>query len=104
MTIEITPQNIILCFSLIGAAVGIIAYFAKAVRWMDRQKKQDEEIKALRDKHEADQRYINEELTLLTYGILACLKGLQEKGCNGPVTKAIDDFEKHLNKKAHEVQ
>lgn len=104
MTIEITPQNIILCFSLIGAAVGIIAYFAKAVRWMDKQKKQDEEIKALRDLHNSDQRYINAELTLLTYGVLACLKGLREQGCNGPVTEAVNKIEKHLNEKAHEVQ
>ena len=103
MTIEITPQNIILCFTLIGAIIGITAYFAKAVRWMDRQKKQDEEIKALRDKHEADQRYINEELTLITYGLLACLKGLQEKGCNGPVTEAADKLQKHLNKAAHNI-
>ena len=102
MVIEITPQNIILCFTLIGAIIGITAYFAKAVRWMDRQKKQDEDIKALRDKHNADQKYINDELTLLTYGVLACLKGLREQGCNGPVTKAIDKIEKHLNEKAHE--
>ena len=104
MTIEITPQNIILCFSLIGAIIGITAYFAKAVRWMDRQKKQDEEIKALRDKHEADQRYINEELTILTKGVLACLEGLIEKGCNGTVKKTATMIQEHLNEKAHEVQ
>lgn len=104
MTIEITPQNIILAFSFIGAAVGIIAYFAKAVRWMDRQKKQDEEIKALRDKHDADQRYINEELTILTKGVLACLKGLAEQGCNDSVPKTAKLIEEHLNKKAHEVR
>lgn len=39
---------------------------------------------------------------MLTYGILACLKGLQEKVCNGPVTEAINRFEKFLNAKAHE--
>lgn len=102
MTIEITPQNIILCFTLIGAIIGIFTYLAKCIRWMDRQKKQDEEIKALRDKHNADQKYINDELTLLTYGVLACLKGLREQGCNGPVTEAVNKIEKHLNEKAHE--
>ena len=104
MTIEITPQNIVFAFTLIGAVVGICAYIAKVVRWMDRQKKQDEELKALRDKHNADQKNINDEMTLLTYGVLACLKGLKEKGCNGPVTEAIAKIEKHLNQKAHEVQ
>ena len=102
MTIEITPQNIILCFSLLGAIVGICAYFAKVVRWMDRQKKQDEDLKSLRTLHNSDQKYINEELTLLTYGVLACLKGLKEQGCNGPVTEAVNKIEKHLNQKAHE--
>ena len=29
-------------------------------------------------------------------------KGLQEKGCNGPVTEAINKIEKYLNAKAHE--
>lgn len=101
MTIEITPQNIILFFSLLGAIVGIVTYFAKIVRWVDKQKKQDEDLKALRNTHNEDQKYINEELTLLTYGVLACLKGLKEQGCNGPVTEAVDKIEKHLNKSAH---
>ena len=49
----------------------------------------------------ADNRAIQEELTLLTYGVLACLKGLKEQGCNGPVTEAVNKIEKHLNTKAH---
>ena len=35
------------------------------------------------------------------YGILACLKGLKEQGCNGPVTEALHTLEKHLNQSAH---
>ena len=102
MTIELTPQLIITAAGVLTALVAIIGAIAKAVRWMDRQKKQDEEIKALRQHHDRDQNYVNEELTLLTYGVLACLKGLKEQGCNGPVTAAIDKIEKHLNKQAHE--
>ena len=49
----------------------------------------------------ADNRAIQEELTLLTYGVLACLKGLKEQGCNGPVTEAVNKIEKHINTKAH---
>lgn len=45
---------------------------------------------------------IKEEQTLLCYGILACLKGLKEQGCNGPVTHALDKLEKHLNEEAHD--
>ena len=40
-------------------------------------------------------------IVMLVYGVLACLKGLSEQGCNGPVTEAIGKFEKHLNEKAH---
>ena len=58
---------------------------------MDRQKKQDTEIAE-----------IKREQTMLVYGILACLKGLKEQGCNGPVTAAIDKIEKHINQRAHE--
>lgn len=44
---------------------------------------------------------IEEEQTIQCYCILACLKGLAEQGCNGPVHDGIEKMEKHLNKKAH---
>lgn len=91
MEVTVTWQSIVTVAAVIGAIVAIVAYFAKAVRWVDRQKKQDRELAA-----------IKEEQTILTYGVLACLKGLKEQGCNGPVTEAIDKIEKHLNQKAHE--
>jgi len=57
---------------------------------LTRQNKQDEDIKA-----------IKEEQSILTTGVLACLKGLKEQGCDGPVTEAISSIENHLNKEAH---
>lgn len=101
MVIELTAQNIVLAGGVVGAITAMTTLLVKVVRWVDRQKKQDQELAALKQKHEADNKAIEEELTLLTYGILACLKGLKEQGCNGPVTKAIDKIEKHLNNKAH---
>lgn len=83
-------SSIITAAAVVAALVALVAYFAKVVRWMDRQKKQDKEITA-----------IQEELTLLTYGVLACLKGLKEQGCDGPVTEAVDKIEKHINQRAH---
>ena len=59
-------------------------------KWFLKQEKQDKDIKA-----------IKEEQTVLTQGILACLMGLHEQGCNGPVTAAIEQIETHLNKQAH---
>lgn len=90
--VTVTWQTIITGAAVMAATLALVAYFAKAVRWVDRQKKQDKELAS-----------IKEEQSLLTEGILACLKGLQEQGCDGPVTTAISKIEGHLNKKAHEI-
>lgn len=72
-------------------ALGVVFGAIFAVhRWFLKQEKQDKDIKA-----------IKEEQTILTQGILACLQGLHEQGCNGPVTAAIERIETHLNKQAH---
>ena len=111
MTFELTPQTIITAGAVITAAVLLIQRFAKGVRWFDQQEKQTTDIAALKAKQAdikalkqalaEDMHGINEEQTLLTYGVLACLKGLKEQGCNGPVSEAINKIEKYLNKKAH---
>ena len=72
-------------------ALGVILGAVFAVhKWILKQEKQDRDIKA-----------IKEEQTVLVHGILACLMGLKEQGCNGPVTDAINQIEKHINKQAH---
>lgn len=101
MQITISWQSIITAGAVVGAIVAMVTYFTKVVRWVDKQGKQDNEIKEIRQHHEDDMASIKEEQTLLVYGVLACLKGLSEQGCNGPVTEAINKFEKHLNEKAH---
>lgn len=102
MNITITWESIITASAVVGAVIALVSYFSKVVRWVDMQSEQDEKIKKLEKHHEEDIKAIKEEQTLLVEGVLACLKGLQEKGCNGPVTKAIDRYEEYLNKKAHE--
>lgn len=101
MQIVLTWESVITASAVVGAAIALVTYFSKVVRWVDKQKKQDEDIRELRKHHEEDMASIKEEQTLLVYGVLACLKGLSEQGCNGPVTEAIGKFEKHLNEKAH---
>ena len=66
-----------------GAVFGIY-------RWFLKQEKQDKDIKS-----------IKEEQSVLVHGVLACLQGLREQGCNGPVTAAIEQIENHINKQAH---
>ena len=51
-----------------------------------------------RDKNDAEIKEIKEEQSILTKGVLACLKGLKEQGCDGPVTVAIAEIEDHLSK------
>lgn len=62
---------------------------------------QKESLEGLQKKHEEDMASNNKELTIICYGVLASLKGLAEKGCDGPVHEAISLLEKHLNVQAH---
>lgn len=102
MEITLSWQTIITTAGVVGAAVALITYFAKIVRWVDKQKKQDQDITELKTHHKSDIEAIKAEQTLLVYGVLACLKGLKEQGCNGAVTQTIAMIEKHINEKAHE--
>lgn len=86
----IDANIIITIASVITAVVVIFSAIFAVYRWYLRQNKQDNEI----DKMKREQ-------CLLTYGVLACLKGLKEQGCNGPVTEAINKIEKHINQEAH---
>ncbi len=75
---------------ILGAGAVVFGALFALHKWVLKQNAQDVEIKALK-----------EEQTVICYGVLAALKGLKEQGCNGPVTQAINEMEKHLNKKAH---
>ena len=111
--IEVTWQSVISFSAFCAAVIAIGTLVVKTVRWFDNQNKQDKGLAELRRKHDEEMAQfkleeskhvsdIKAEQTILTYGILACLKGLKEQGCNGPVTEAINKIEKHLNQKAHE--
>ena len=84
-------NTIITAASLLTALVAIFSVIFAIYRWYLRQNEQDKEIEKIKS-----------EQCLLTYGILACLKGLQEQGCNGPVTEAVNKLEKHINQQAHD--
>lgn len=84
-------MEIITAVAGVITALGVIFGVIFAIyKWNLKQEKQDRDIKA-----------IKEEQTILTQGVLACLKGLKEQGCDGPVTLAIKQIETHLNKQAH---
>lgn len=85
--------------STLISVIGNIILFGLQRKAAKEDKKDDS--REMLEKHDAAIKENNEELALLTYGILACLKGLHEQGANGPVTDAINKIEKHLNEKAH---
>ena len=87
----ITLQNLITAAAILSAATALLAAYNKTYDWVRRQERQDRAIAELK-----------EEQSLLTCGVLACLKGLREQGCNGPVTEAIRTIETYINQKAHE--
>lgn len=100
-TMYIDAAVIITIASVLGAltAIGAVAY--KIIKWFQAQQKQTADIEDLREQEKEDIKAMEDELCLLTYAVLACLKGLKEQGCNGPVTEAIGKIEKHINQKAH---
>lgn len=86
----VTVDGIIKAAALLGALGVLYKMWTKIADFVKRQQAQDDDLKA-----------IQKELALITYGQLACLKGLKEQGCNGPVTKALEKLEEHMNKAAH---
>jgi wobble nucleotide-excising tRNase len=112
MVVELTAQTIVTAGAVVTAVILLVQRFAKGVRWFDKQEKQSSDLERLKTQHDADVEKLenelaeeirrnNAELQILTRGILACLKGLQEKGCNGPVTETAREIEEYLNTKAH---
>ena len=88
MYIDIETINSIA--KLLGSLGIIGGVIIAAYKFIEHDKKQSQIIKA-----------IQKEQTLLCYGIKACLQGLAEQGCDGPVHDALDKLDKHLNQQAH---
>lgn len=87
----VLKDALLLVAEIFGALAVISSALFAVYKWVLKQNKQDKEIKSIKD-----------EQTLITYGVLAALKGLKEQGCNGPVTEAINKIERYLNVQAHQ--
>lgn len=87
----VTWQTLLTAGAVITAIATIVKYFSRGFKWVENQNKQEKEINDIKTEQE-----------LLTFGVLACLKGMKEQlGCDGTVTEAINKIEHHLNAKAH---
>ena len=82
-TIIKTASLLAACGALIGAVIAIY-------KQIESNKKQSEVIKEMQ-----------EEQTIICYGLRGALQGLIEKGCDGPCKEALSMLDKHLNKSAH---
>ena len=84
-----TIKEVASAITSIGVIIGVVVAVFKVFQI---NKKQSEFIKAIED-----------EQTLLCYGLKGALQGLIEQGCDGPCNDALSKLEKHLNQKAHET-
>ena len=93
MEVVINADRLIALTELVTALGVIGGVVLWCIKFVQRSKRQHEELKAIR-----------REQTLICYGLLACLQGLKEQGCNGPVTEAMNRIEEHLNQAAHDEE
>ena len=82
-TIIKTASLLAACGALIGAVIAVY-------KQIESNKKQSEVIMEMQ-----------EEQTIICYGLRGALQGLIEQGCDGPCKEALSMLDKHLNKSAH---
>lgn len=76
---------------------GIIVLYGYIKKWLKTTIKHElEDVYHRIEILEKDSKKNKEENLILLRGQLACLKGLKEQGCNGPVTKSINEIEEYL--------
>lgn len=98
----------------IGAGVALIFGIIKFIEYLynllrkstldkiDKNSKAIEELKAEVGWLKSEMQDDKEERIIILQGLLACLKGLQEQGCDGAVTESISKIEDYLMKKSHD--
>lgn len=88
--ITVSWQTIITIGAVIGAICAIMGKYNKAYDLVKHQHTQDATIKEMQI-----------EQTVILKGVLACLKGLSEQGCDGPVKEAEAEIQNYLISKSH---
>lgn len=88
----IDSAAIITIASVLGAltAIGAVAY--KIIKWFQAQEKQTTDIEDLKKQEKEDIKAMEDELCLLTYAVLACLKELSSKAHSDPASVSKGDI------------
>lgn len=89
----VTADTIIKAASLLAALGALAGAIIAVYKVYENNKRQNEVIKSMQ-----------EEQTVICYGLKGALQGLIEQGCNGPCKEALQMLDKHLNKKAHQSE
>lgn len=95
---------------IIGSLSVLVGFFFSIYKFIkrvvldkiDNNSKDIENLKQDVEKLKSEVQDSKEERLILLKGQLACLKGLKEQGCNGPVTQGIKDIEDYIIKKSHD--
>ena len=90
VNIKLIAEIITACGVILGAVLAVYKFYDNTKRQNEAQNKK---IKSMQS-----------ELTLICYGLGACLDGLEQLGANHTVPKAREKLDKHLNKAAHDEE
>ena len=86
----IDADTVIKAASLLAALSALVGAVIAIYKMIEVNKRQSEVIKEMQ-----------EEQTIICYGLKGALQGLIEQGCDGPCKEALSMLDKHLNKSAH---
>ena len=102
ITIGQISNAITLLMVIAGAFMTIYKFVKDAL--FDKMRLLDNRITKLEElnvRQKQDIQDSKDERKILLEGTLACLKGLHELNCNGPVTEGIENIEKYLMTRSH---
>ncbi len=102
LTLQQIATGIGIIVAILTPIIGIYKAYKKNVQDKFEQinktiEKQQNEIEILKKESTINK----SENILLIKSVQACLKGLKEQGCNGPVTEAITNIDEYLLKASH---
>lgn len=103
---NLTIGQIVTAIGFLSIIIGFVAMIYNFIKknTIDRIEKNEKDIQKIKIEVgvlKSEMQDDKEERIIMLQGLLACLKGLQEQGCDGAVTNSISEIENYLMKKSH---